>query len=181
MTTNPFDEIDRETIDLARSGDKEAISKIVSKYQNYLLFIANSQVEPSLARRTSPSDVVQETVSQLKAWLRASLCNTLKNTRRYHHQEKRSIAREARLHSSKFEDPNTPSKELQAKEQLFVVEKGLKKLSSKNQELLRMRHEDGLTFTEIGKALKISPDAARMSWGRAIEKLKTHISNNGEV
>lgn len=196
MSTNPNDGIDRETIELARSGDETAISLIVSKYHSYLLFIANDQLEPSLTGRTSPSDVVQDTIAnlpkafagfsgdsepELRAWLRASLCNTLKNTRRYHFQQKRSVARELKLPSSDLADALTPSKELQSQERLSAVENGLKQLSQKDQEVLRMRHEQGRTFAEIGEVLSVSVDAARMSWGRAIERLKKHIEKNGEV
>ena len=49
------------------------------------------------------------------------------------------------------------------------------RLSEKDREVLRMRHEEGWTFAEIGKVLSISTDAARMSWGRAIERLKKQI------
>ena len=137
MSTNPNDGIDRETIELARSGDETAISLIVSKYHSYLLFIANDQLEPSLTGRTSPSDVVQDTIAnlpkafagfsgdsepELRAWLRASLCNTLKNTQRYHVQQKRSVARELKLPSSDLADALTPSKELQSQERLSAVE-----------------------------------------------------------
>jgi len=196
MSTDPDDGIDCKTIELARSGNQAAISQIVNKYYGYLLFVANNQLEPALAGRASPSDVVQDTIVQLpqklggftgetepelKAWLRVALCNTLKNTRRFHLQQKRSVIREAKLPSSKFEDALTPSEVLQSRERLSVVENGLKKLSEKDQEVLRMRHEEGWTFAEIGKVLSVSADAARMSWGRAIERLKKHIEENGEV
>ena len=196
MSTDPDDGIDCKTIELARSGNQAAISQIVNKYYGYLLFVANNQLEPALAGRASPSDVVQDTIvllpqklggfagetePELRAWLRATLCNTLKNTRRYHLQQKRSVAREAKLPSSKFEDALTPSKLLQSRERLSAVEDGLKQLSEKDQEVLRMRHEEGWTFAEIGKVLSVSADAARMSWGRAIERLKKHIEENGEV
>ena len=149
LEKDPAGVIDRETIELAKSGDDAAISKIVSKYQSYLLFIANSQLEPSLARRTSPSDVVQDTVAQLprkisgfageseaelKAWLRASICNSVKNARRYHPQQKRSVVNETNLESRMLEDSCTPSRELQSKERHWAVESGLKKLSEKDQE-----------------------------------------------
>ena len=191
MSADPDNKIDCKTIKLAKSGDEAAISKIVDKFHSYLLFVANNQLDPALAGRASPSDVVQDTVVQLpqkirdfngnselelKAWLRAALCNTVKNTRRYHLQQKRSVAREVKLPSSKFKDDAlTPSKELQSRERLSEVENGLKKLSEKDREVLRMRHEEGWTFAEIGKVLSISTDAARMSWGRAIERLKKQI------
>lgn len=196
MSTPPDDEIFPQLIELARSGDSAAISKIVGKYQSYLLFVANDQLEPSLAKRISAEDIVQDTVAQLaqkigsftgetepelRAWLRASLCNTLKNIRRYHLQQKRSIAREGKMPSSNLLDSLTPSKDLQSRERLAAIENGLKQLSEKDREVLRMRHEEGSTFAEIGEALGLSPDAARMSWGRAIQRLKKLIENNGEV
>lgn len=196
MSPKPTGGIDRETIQLAKSGDEAAISLIVSKYQSYLLFIANRQLEPTLAGRISPSDVVQETVFklpekianfsggselELKAWLRVCLSNTVKNTRRFHRQEKRSVSNETNLPSSRFEDTGTPSKLLQTMERLSGLERGLKELSEKDQQVLRMRHEEGLTFVEIGEVLRISTDAARMAWGRAIDRLKTHVSKYGDL
>ena len=85
------------------------------------------------------------------------------------------------LPSSKFEDDDTPSRMLESKERLSAVEDGLKALSVKDQEVLRLRHEEGLAFSKIGEKLGVSGDVARMTWGRAIEKLKNHIQKNGEV
>jgi RNA polymerase sigma-70 factor (ECF subfamily) len=196
LLNQPSDRVDRETIELAKAGDDVSLSKIVKTYQAYLLFIANRQLEPALARRASASDVVQDTVAhlkqkigsfegqsepELKAWLRVSLCNTLKNTRRFHNQEKRSITKETKALSSEFKDAATPSKEIQARETLAQIEHGLATLSNKDQNVLRLRHQEGLTFTEIGKALGTSADAARMSWGRAVERLKKKIQEAGEV
>ena len=62
-----------------------------------------------------------------------------------------------------------------------IVEKGLKEISDEDQKVLRMRHQEGMTFVEMGKALSVSADAARMSWARAIERLKTHLSKYGEL
>lgn len=191
-----MDRINHETIELAKSGDEAAVSKIVNKFQNYLLFVANSRLEPAIAGRVSASDVVQDTIAglqqkigtfagqseqELKAWLRASLCNALKNSRRFHLQEKRSVASEMNLPSSRFEDSQTPSKQMESMETLAIVAKGLKEISDKDQKVLRMRHQEDLTFVEIGKALGVSPDAARMSWARAIERLKTHLSKYGDL
>lgn len=193
---NPSDGIDRQTISLAKTGDESALTKIFNQYRPYLLFIAGRELDPSLAGRTSPSDVVQDTVvrlhknigafsgeseAELKAWLRTSLRNTIKDNRRFHLQKKRSVANEAVLPSSKFEDSGTPSKMLESKERLSAVENGLKALSVKDQEVLRLRHEEGLAFSKIGEKLGVSGDVARMTWGRAIEKLKNHIQKNGEV
>jgi RNA polymerase sigma-70 factor (ECF subfamily) len=193
---DPSDGIGRETIRLAKSGDEGALTKILNQYRPYLLFIANRELDPALAGRTSPSDVVQDTVVQLhqnigtfageseaelKAWLRTSLNNRIKDNRRFHLQKKRSVASEAGLPSSNFEDSGTPSKMLQNKERFSAVENGLQSLPPKDQEVLRLRHEEGLAFSKIGEKLGVSGDVARMTWVRAIEKLKKHIQGNGEV
>ena len=193
---NPSAGIDRETISLAKSGNEAALTKVFNQYRPYLLFIANRELDPALAGRTSPSDVVQDTVvrlhknieaftgeseAELKAWLRTSLRNTIKDNRRFHLQKKRSVAKEAFSSNSNLEDSGTPSKMLQSKERLSAVEKGLKALSVKDQEVLRLRHEEGLAFSKIGEKLGVSGDVARMTWGRAIEKLKKHIQENVEV
>jgi RNA polymerase sigma-70 factor (ECF subfamily) len=194
MSAKKTGKIDLATIELAKSGDEEAVSMIFDKYRNYLMAIANQRLESSLARRVSPSDIVQETAAaltqsmgsfagnseqELKAWLRASLCNTLKNAQRFHLQDKRSVSNETEFPSNRFEDLSTPSKQMRAVERRTLIESGLKSLSDKDQRVLRLRHEEGLSFVEIGKKLGVSSDAARMTWGRAIEKLKTHLSTHG--
>lgn len=196
MLPNKMDRIDHETIELAKLGDEAAISKIVNKFQSYLSFVANSRMEPSLAGFVSPSDVVRDTIAglpqkigafvgeseqELRAWLRASLCNTLKNAQRFHLQEKRSVANEKDLPSSRFENCQSPSKQMESMARAAIVEKGLKEISDEDQKVLRMRHQEGMTFVEMGKALSVSADAARMSWARAIERLKTHLSKYGDL
>ena len=196
MLPNKMDRIDHETIELAKFGDETAISKIVNKFQSYLSHLANSRMEPSLTGLVSPSDVVRDTIAglpqkigafvgeseqELKAWLRASLCNTVKNARRFHLQEKRSIVNEKNLPSSQFEDCQSPSKPMESLARISIVEKGLNEISDEDRQVLRMRHQEGLTFAEIGKALGVTADAARMSWAQAIERLKTHLSKFGDL
>ena len=196
MLPNKMDRIDHETIELAKFGDETAISKIVNKFQSYLSHLANSRMEPSLTGLVSPSDVVRDTIAglpqkigafvgeseqELKAWLRASLCNTVKNARRFHLQEKRSIVNEKNLPSSQFEDCQSPSKPMESLARVSIVEKGLNEISDEDRQVLRMRHQEGLTFAEIGKALGVTADAARMSWAQAIERLKTHLSRFGDL
>ena len=195
MLPNKMDRIDHETIELAKLGDEAAISKIVNKFQSYLSFVANSRMEPSLAGFVSPSDVVRDTIAglpqkigafvgeseqELRAWLRASLCNTLKNAQRFHLQEKHSFTNERNLPSTRFEDCQTPSKRIESIKRV-AIEKGLKAISDEDQKVLRMRHQEGMAFVEMGKALDVSADAARMSWAQAIERLKTHLSKYGDL
>lgn len=196
MLPNKTSEIDRATIELAKSGDAAAISLIVNKYQNYLLSIAHRRLEPSLAGRVSPSDIVQDTVAglpqkigafagqseqELEAWLRASLCGALKNARRFHLKDQRPVVNVMNSPNSPFEDSDTPSKQMRTVERRSALEKCLKQLSDSEQNVLRMRHEEGLSFVEIGKAVGVSADTARMSWGSAIERLNILLSKDGDL
>jgi len=189
-------QVDSEIIESAKSGDEAALSKIVDKYQKYLLFLAQREMDASLAGRTNPSDVVQDTFAklpktigqfngqseaELKAWLRTTLGNTLKDTRRYHHQLKRAVSREVELESNAAEDSSTPSRKLENKERFAAVKHGLEELGKKDQELLRLRHDEGLSFAEIGQKQNISADAARIAWGRAIQRLRKLLSKFGDL
>jgi DNA-directed RNA polymerase specialized sigma24 family protein len=48
-------------------------------------------------------------------------------------------------------------------------------LGAEDRELLVLRKWDNLSFTEIGKRLGVSPDAARMRHNRAVQRLGDNI------
>lgn len=186
----PIDEFDESFIRQAKQGDESALAAIIKRYHAYLIFIANEDLGNSLGGRFAPSDAVQDTFAglrekltkfrgvsepELKAWLRSSLKNVIKNARRDQGRQKRA-ANEVALYASCAIDSDTPSKRLRTEEERTRVAAGLTLLPDREREILRLRHESGLTFSEIGKAIGISSDAARMAWLRAVEKVRNHIT-----
>ena len=186
------DDFDESFIRLAKQGDASAIAAIVKRYHAYLIFIANEELGNSLAGRFAPSDAVQDTLiglrekltkfrgvseSELKAWLRSSLKNVIKNARRDQGRQKRD-AKMIELFSGCAVDSDTPSKRLRTEEEYSAIAKVLDLMNDREREILRMRHESGLTFSEIGKAIGISSDAARMAWMRAVEKVRNRLTED---
>src|SRR5262245_38117064 len=97
-------------LEAARHGSPEAVGKLIDGCRQYLLLIADEQVDAALAVKVAPSDLVQETLfkahrefeqfggqneAALLGWLRQILLNTIADAnRRYHASDKRALARE---------------------------------------------------------------------------------------
>lgn len=180
----------------ARTGKQEALGELLEFSRSYLHLIANQELEAGLRPKLAAADVVQQTFLEaqthfdefqgnsqaaLLAWLRQILRHNLADVRRHYVEaEKRSISRERSLESdhpftsafAKLPAKNaSPSAELMREEQAALVDRALSQLSATDQEVLRLRHEEQLKFAEIGQRMNRSPDAARMLWWRAFEKL----------
>ena len=97
----------------ARGGSRAALGRILELCRQYLLLVANRELEPELWAKGGASDLVQETFleaqkdfgsfegttrAEVLAWLRRILLNNVSNfRRRYVGSEKRQIARELSL------------------------------------------------------------------------------------
>ena len=160
MLPDKTGEIDRATIELARSGDE------AGGLLGYLKKWGLSQAKANMNLR-------------LGCVRLSAIC--LKILGVYIFKINVQLTNEASLPSSRIEDLSTPSKQMRVMERQTVIEKGLKELSDRDQSVLRMRHEEGLSFVEIGKVLDVSGDAARMLWGRAIDGLKTNLVKYGDL
>lgn len=66
----------------------------------------------------------------------------------------------------------SPSSHVAAMEQNERLARVLAQLSADAQEILRLRHDERLSFVEIGRRLGIGESAARGRWVRALEQLK---------
>ncbi len=171
---------------------------------DYLLFVANRELDANLRAKVSPSDVVQETFAEahrdfagfvgnsekeLLAWLRRILLNNAFSARRkYRGTASRNINREISLNDSDvvvggawlLSDTATPSKHAVLTEQLLAVEQVLAKLPADYQLVLRLRYWERLRLTEIARQMERTPDAIQKLWFRAIERFKRELKEDGE-
>lgn len=60
-----------------------------------------------------------------------------------------------------------------------VIDEALDALSGTEREIILIRYFEGRPFADIGAALRISEEAARMRVGRALEKLRVRLERNG--
>jgi RNA polymerase sigma-70 factor (ECF subfamily) len=183
-------------------GDRLALEKLLARYQSDLHAFVEVRLDPRLAARMDPSDVVQE--AQLEVvrrmddflrrrpmpfhlWVRKTAYERLLDLRRHHRRARRSVEREAALperSSLLLARPllaagPSPSQQLQARELAERVARAVDRLSPADHEILLMRHGEGLPFEEIACLLEIEPAAARKRFGRALLRLQKVLSEQG--
>jgi len=193
----------------ARAGKPECLGQLLQLYWNYLRLLAATQIDEKLRARCSPSDVVQETffeahrdfgqfrgrtVAEFLAWLRQILVNNLARVvERHVLAEKRDVRREmslgrmqaaldrstARLESVLQDHGNSPSSDVQRREDAIILADQLAELPEDYRDVLVLRHLEGLSFNDVARRMGRSPGAVRMLWLRAIERLRGQLDARG--
>ena len=182
---------------VAISGDREARIELIDTCRDYLLFIANQELDARIHAKCAPSDVVQnvlvkavehfdefqgENQRALLGWLRRILVNEIVDTRRaFLGSEKRDVRRE----NPGEHDPNsvaerlgvmdpdhTPCTRAEVSEDVQRLQQALRQLNPDHEAVIRLRNWERLSFAEIGQRLGRSEEAAKKLWARAITRLK---------
>ena len=184
----------------ARAGSREALGQVLETFRGYLLLVADRELDAELRAKGGASDLVQDTfleaqrdfgcfhgnsADELRAWLRRLLLNNVANfTRQYRQRAKRQVSREVPLEAggSSHErgaglaaDILSPSGQVVAQEQAAALARAMERLPPDYRQVLALRHEQKLTFAQIGEQMQRSANAARMLWLRAVERLQTEL------
>lgn len=183
----------------ARTGESAAIGQLLTKYRNYLLLIANQDLDENLRAKLGASDVVQESMllaqknfqnfrghseQEFVAWLKTILVNDMHNNRRQYSTQKRDAGLELNLQEQSsvkrgLIDSNlTPSTEALKRERARILTTALNHLSEDHRQVIQFRNFEQLDFAEIGQRLGRSADAARKLWARAVEALQAQLSQH---
>ncbi len=179
----------------ARSGCAASLNELIRSCQDYLLLVANEQLESGIRRRVSPSDVVQgalalatDRIDQFRGdsreewigWLRAILQNEMLGTARRHRTQKRDAGREIESPSvamaSLPDGGETPGTAAIRAEEAKALREAMLRLSPHHRQVILLRSWRELSFAEVAKQLGRSEDAARKLWCRAIERLEKELS-----
>lgn len=177
-----------------RNHDRDALHEVLSPLRDYLLLIANEDLNSDLRAKLGASDVVQQTLAlacqrmdqfrgstpdELKAWLRQILHNCLHDwERHYLVGQRRSIHRERagidwRNQPPSIPDPSaTPGTDAIAQEEARLLEQAMATLPDHVRRVLHLRNWEEKSFSEIGQVMGISDEAARKVWYRGIVKLE---------
>jgi len=182
-------------IEAARDGDPEAMGRVLELFRDYLLLVANKELEPDLRAKLGGSDLVQETFlgaqrdlasfrgqseMEWRLWLRGILVHLLANHRRqYRSTSKRRVDREVPLATSPRCDwpasSPSPSTNLAAQETESALMSALDCLAENHRNVVLWRHRDRLPFEEVGRRLGVSAEAARKCWERALRALRKEL------
>jgi RNA polymerase sigma-70 factor (ECF subfamily) len=184
----------------AQAGSREALGQVLENFRGYLLLVADRELDPELRAKGGGSDLVQETfleaqrdfaqfrgasVEEFRAWLRRLLLNNVANfTRQYRRRAKRDVGREIPLEAGGSSHERgaglaantvSPSGAVLALEQAEALARALERLPADYRQVLAYRHDEQLTFEEIGQRMQRTANAARMLWLRAVERLQREM------
>ena len=188
-----------ESIVIARQQANDR-AELLEQYRDYLLLVANQELDSKVQAKVAASDLVQETLvrahdrfelfsgdggAELQGWLRKILLNQLADARKRFRRQKRNVAREIALDGersgqAKVEpaaDSLSPSGKVAQAEESHLVMLALDKLSGDQKNAIIWRNFERLSFAEIGNRLSRSEDAARKLWCRAIDRIQKELGD----
>jgi len=186
--------------DMEESGP---VDPVLMEHRARLLSLARLNLNPVLARRISPEDVVQETFSAacrkadflrnrpeipVYCKLRKLLFQTIADLERKHlGSRKRDAYRELEvagegdvsspeLNWNMFADTVTgPLTQLARQDRYELLRKAMESLPEHDREILELRHFDGMSNTDCAEALHLTQKAASIRYVRALEHLKKQL------
>ena len=201
----PHGSVDNELIRRASEGDQSALRKLFDCHRERLRRMIAVRLDPALAPRVDPSDVVQESFMEASQklldycskpsipfypWLRKIAWERLVHIHTRHLAvQRRSVRREAGKEPQlsdasvmEFADrfaasQTSPSRGLVRKELQRRVRSALEELEANDREILVLRYLEGLSIKEIAAILEMSETAASMRHLRALERLRGLLAN----
>jgi RNA polymerase sigma-70 factor (ECF subfamily) len=185
------------SIRLAREGRQEALSDLLETHRNYLRLLAASCLHREMRGKADASDVVQETLLKVHenfrqfrgttelewmAWLRRILVRQLADIQKGFQSQRRQVSREqslenlvdrssAMLHNMVPAPGASPSQEAQRREAAALVADALAELEPGDRDVVILRNLHELDWNAVGEKTGRSPDAARMLWARAMQRI----------
>jgi RNA polymerase sigma-70 factor, ECF subfamily len=204
-STNP--EID-ELLGEASRGDVQAIRQLMEKHRGRLRKMIAARLDPRLAPRMDPSDVVQETLADAARrlpdylrerplpfypWLYRLAADRLARTHKHHVVSTvRGVGREESLEGPSHDETTltrlvdrltanetTPGRRMVREERRVLLARAIERLGEADREILGLRYLDQLAFDEIAAVLEIGLGAAKMRHLRAVDRLRGLLEEVG--
>jgi RNA polymerase sigma-70 factor (ECF subfamily) len=187
-----------QLLDLVAQGEASAAATLLTRHKQRLDRMVQLRLDPRLAARLDPSDVVQDTLAEAHKrlpayaqqrdvpfypWLRAIAWDKLIEMKRRHvTAERRSVRREAgQLDLSGDSEmilvkrlaaaTSTPSDQFIRSEMRARLQQSISQLPPRDHEVIVLRHLEELSFPEIAAVLRISEVAVYSRYRRALERL----------
>lgn len=165
----------------AKAGSREALGSLLDQHRDYLLLIANEELNRNGIGALSPSDVVQRTqleavhdfqgfrgtsASELRSWLRRILVHNLTD------ETRRRAPRSADPGNLIVEGPS-PSSLAAANEAVLQLQSAIRSLPDDERTLIELHYFHNKSYAEISNVIGRTPEATRKLWARAIVRLKS--------
>ena len=183
--------------------ETDPVASELTEHRERLMNLARRNLNPVLARRISPEDVVQETLAAacrkadfmrncpeipVYCKLRKLLFQTITDMERKHLQSrKRDAYLEQEIAGNDetgspgpdwdlFADTVTgPLTQIARQDRYELLRKTMEALPEHDREILELRHFDGMSNSECAEALHLTPKNASIRYVRALERLKKQL------
>jgi RNA polymerase sigma-70 factor (ECF subfamily) len=196
-----------ELLTRAGHGDKAARSQLLARHRSRLRRMVAVRLDPRLAARVDPSDVVQDTLAEAHRrldgylssqavpfypWLRQLAQDRLTDLYRRHvRAARRSVGREepagpalsdasvAELTDRLSAAGPGPSEAAHRREQSALLRVALSRLPDLDREVLILRHLEHLAPGEIAEVLGVPPAVVYTRHLRALRRLRSELGEEG--
>jgi RNA polymerase sigma-70 factor (ECF subfamily) len=190
----------------AAGGDAAARDRLLDRHRGRLRRLVAVRLDPRLAARVDPSDVVQETLADAAArldgylrdrplpfypWLRQIAWDRLIGAHRQHVRAgRRSVTREEppalpgesvlELADRLLAVSSGPSAGLRREERRALVRRALGRLPDRDREVLVLRYLEQLSTAEAVAVLGIGEGAVKLRLLRALQRLRELLEGSGD-
>lgn len=182
---------DEQLIGRARSGDQDAFSQLLARYEKPVYHQALRMV----GHAEDAADLTQEVFlkvwqalpgfqgdSAFSTWLYRLTSNACIDFLRRERRRRGALSLddEERELAAQLPDPApTPQQELERRELHHALEEGLAQLSDEHRQVLVLRELNGLSYDEIAQVLDLSPGTVKSRIARARLSLAKFLRKNG--
>jgi RNA polymerase sigma-70 factor, ECF subfamily len=170
----------------------------LERYREYLHLLARLQLNPKLAAKITPSDIVQQTLlrahekreqfrggsdAELAGWLRAILASTLAEAARHFGRQQRDAGLERSLQASLDEssaklerwlaaEQSSPSQHVMRQEHLARLAEALAELPEEQRAVVELRHLRGMPVAAIAGQVGRSEASVAGLLRRGLQRLR---------
>jgi RNA polymerase sigma-70 factor (ECF subfamily) len=182
----------------------ENVEDVVERYRQYLVLLADRQLDSRLRGKLDASDVVQQTLleahqnqeqfrgtheAELIAWLRKILANNLLDAMRGLRREKRDVAREQSLNAAIEQSSvrlerwlddkqSSPSQNLARQEEAVQLANTMSRLPDAQREALILKNWHGWTVAEIAQHMGRTSTAVAGLLKRGLKQLRQQLTES---
>jgi len=193
---------DQDLVRRIRGGDEAAARLLFDRHLPALRAKARARLPNAVRGKVGASDVVQEAWlsafvalgefesagdGSFAAWLRKIVERKVSDeVRRHARVKKRSAKREVRFATAAGRlEPDvgqqTPSQAAGDAEESAALRAAVDELSDAHATVVRLVHQEGMTLVDAGRRMGRTPDATRMLYGRAMQRLAARLAREDEA
>jgi RNA polymerase sigma-70 factor, ECF subfamily len=189
---------------LAKTGDGQALGRLLERYRNYVGLLVRLQVGRRLRTKVDVEDLLQEISLEIHrkiglfrgcsereflTWIRRLIGSILANQVRHYLGTK---SRDARLERALVDDldqssralndgliasQSSPSQQAVRREQAVLLADALNELPEDYREVIILRQLEGLSFPDVARRTGRTEDSVKNVWLRALARLRVSLGS----